>query len=173
MKTRMLTSLFIVLALVVPRLVSAQTTVSTTTLGAASSLNGDVLVVASTTNMSAPSATGGGTFGFVDLEQFRVIRVISSTQIQVQRGVAGFPSVHRSGATVYFGSGDAFKNVDPPIGTCTPGNWAYTPWINVSNGNMSVCQYRDSATRYVITTNARSITFNSSPQACGSGTSCE
>lgn len=159
---------------------SAQTAVSTTTASAALSATGTTVTVASTTGMTAggPATgvavtnTGGATFLFWDLEQMRVMQVLSATQVQVMRGVAGFPSAHATGGTIYFGAGTAFKDVDPPIGVCTPSSWSYTPWINVSNGNMSVCQYRDSATRHVITTNARAITYNSTPQACGTGISC-
>ena len=158
-------------ALIVP--LSAQTAVSTTTLGAATTATGETITVASTTGMTAggPATgvavtnSGGATFLFVDLEQMRVMRVISSTQVQVQRGLAGFPAVHASGATVYFGPGTAYKSVDPPIGTCTPTGWAYSPWINVANGNMSVCSARaDGEPFRVYTTNTRYVTYDSDPQ---------
>ena len=149
--------------------------VSTTTTTAATPFNGGTITVTSTAGMTsggpatgAPVTTSGGaTFLYVDLEQMRVMQVLSATQVQVQRGLAGFTSIHANGATVYFGPGTAFKSVDPPIGQCVPSQWLYTPWINVANGNMSVCQYRGTDTyRHVYTVNSRLITYNSTPQPC-------
>lgn len=159
------------------------TVVSTTTLGADLadinlSPSANVVTVASTTGMTAggPSTgtaittSGGATFLYVDVEQMRVIEVISSTQVRVQRAVAGFSSRHVSTTTVYFGPATAFKAVDPPIGYCTPSTFLYQPWINVANGNMSVCQRRvaNSTTYLVYTTNTRKITYDSTAQTCTS-----
>lgn len=166
---------------------TAQTAVPTTTLGAAladpnTSPGANVITVASTSGWTAggPASgvaitTGGGaTFAYIDLEQVRVVQVLSSTQARVQRGIAGFASAHANGSTVYYGPGTAFKAVDPPIGACDPASFVYTPWINVGNGNMSVCQYRTAgaSTRSIITTNSRSITYGSQPQACATGVVC-
>lgn len=161
----------------------AQTVVSTTTLTADLadinlSPNANVVTVSSTTGMTAGGPTtstaittsGGATFLYVDLEQMRVIEVISSTQVRVQRAVAGFSSRHANTTTVQFGPATAFKAVDPPIGYCTPSTFIYQPWINVANGNQSVCQRRGSDTTFKIyTTNSRKITYDSTAQTCTVG----
>ncbi len=99
----------------------------------------------------------------------RVMEVLSSTRVRVQRGLAGVTTAHASGSTIYFGPGSAFKTTDPPVGVsqgCTPTDWLYDLWINIGTGNVSVCQYRGtSATiREWWTTNIRQITYDSEPQ---------
>lgn len=179
MKFRALALAIVMVALATSTpILEAQTRFSSTTFGAAMSATTDVATVASTTGMTAGGpATGapittasGATFLFADLEQMRVVEVISATRVRVQRGIAGITTAHASGATIYFGPGSAFKTTDPPVGVsqgCTPSSdWLYDLWINVTNGNISVCQYRVAAStiREWWTTNIRQVTYDSEPQ---------
>lgn len=126
---------------VAPVALQAQTSISTTTLGAAVTATATTITVASTANMTAGSGSAGATFLFPlqGAEQMRVMRVISATQVEVMRGVAGVPAAYLTGGTIYFGPGNVFKDVNPPVGTCTATSWAYTPWINISDGTVATC----------------------------------
>lgn len=77
---------------------------TTTTLGAAiATQTTRTVTVASTTGMSA------GNFLVAGQEQMLILSVDSSTQLTVQRAVAGSASrIHPNGATVYYGAGSVF-----------------------------------------------------------------
>jgi hypothetical protein len=97
----------IAIACVLPA--GAQTAASTTTLSTAiTSTGGSAIVVASTSTMLNPGQTGQvNTALWVDRELMTVISVVDSTHLTVRRGggvtgAGGRPTLHASGATVYF-----------------------------------------------------------------------
>lgn len=111
---------------------SAQITMTSTTLSTAvTSTSGTTVVVASATGISA------GRFLFIDREFMKVVSV-SGTTISVVRGVSGIVSTHASGATVYLGPGSYFINYDH-AGSCTATNELVLPQINVRSGNIWQC----------------------------------
>lgn len=122
---------------------SAQTYLTSTTLSAAvTSASADTVTVA-----SATTAAAGGMI-YVDREAMSIISV-SGTSLRVARGQQGTTAAtHASGATVIIapvaalrGALAAFGQSDPPYGTCTPGNHAYLPIVNVVTGNVWLCRY--------------------------------
>lgn len=137
----------ILFVLGLPMLALAQTnTLTSTTLSAAvsqpsgSTPAASVIAVASATGINAPSVTNGtqGTMLFVDREAMRVIS-ITGTNITVLRGQEGTRAAgHVSGATVWIGNPNWFKDRDP-IGTCTLSGEYSSPWINVTTGAIYVC----------------------------------
>lgn len=108
-----LTKIFILLSLAIG-LCSAQTILSTTTLGAAitttsTNQTGQTIQLASTSTMlSAGSTNQYNTVLYFDQELDGVISVVDSTHVTVKRGIgtgAGSkPTTHANGATVWFGN---------------------------------------------------------------------
>lgn len=146
-------ALVLLLALLVPGLLSAQTTVTATTLSAAVALptqGAPALVVqlASATGVSAPSASFPGTLLYVDGEGMRV-QTLNGTVATVTRGAARTQAgAHASGSVVYAGPatttagqiGSPFVASDPPMGSCTSTNEAYSLRINTVNGAIWSCK---------------------------------
>lgn len=95
------------------------TTLSTTTLGAAVTTTTQTLItLASTSTMQAAGVTNQpNTFMYVDFECMSVVSVPSSTTVTVKRGTSsgcvgagGRPQLHNSGATVYFANSTTYTN---------------------------------------------------------------
>jgi hypothetical protein len=145
----------------------AQTMLTTTTLTSAvgntvsSALttgNLGMVVVASATGISAPTAnsgnvaglatSGGSTYLYVDRELMQV-ESVSGTTITVIRGVGSTAAAsHASGALVFVVPAAAAANWGVPFGTtdwgpqgsCTRANELYLPRIAFTSGNISDCQ---------------------------------
>lgn len=111
---------------------TAQTSLTTTTLSSA--------VTDSTTVWAVASATGidAGDYLFVDREAARVLAV-NGTNITVQRGFAGTVGrAHGASQTVYVGAPDNFYQSEV-AGACTAANELYTPRIVLPTGNIYQC----------------------------------
>lgn len=122
----------------------AQTTTTSTTLSVAiTSTSLDRVTLASGTNVAANGQI------FVDQELMYVVGAVngSTTVWQVQRGAGGtLARTHASAATVWVAPPgnalrSAFVTQDIPAGSCTAGtlSFAYSPVVNVSNGNRFTC----------------------------------
>lgn len=127
----------------------AQTSVQTTTLSAALSAPAQgapaqTVLLASATNIAAPTATVPGSELFVDAEAM-LVTALSGTTATVTRGYDGTaPAAHASGATVYAGpisgtTGSPYVFSDPGIGTCTASNEVYNYRINTRTGKIWSC----------------------------------
>jgi hypothetical protein len=141
-----------VLALAVAQLAPAQTILTETTLSAAiTSLKAKQIVVASATNISAPTTYSTLTSLYIDKELLSV-EAVNGTTITVARGQGGTASTyHASGALVFVGVPNAFfvgsadnagigGGVPPQAGgSCTRGTLLYLPSINVETGVISDC----------------------------------
>lgn len=96
------------------------------------------------TAVRVTSATGFtvGNFIWSDFEQM-AIQAVSGTTITVRRGVNGTAAqAHDSGDSALTGGAQYFHTNDPDLGQdCTRGvgQAAYSPWINVRSGWISVC----------------------------------
>lgn len=120
---------------------AAQTSLTTTTLSnAISDTTGQLVVVASTTGITAPGTGSNLTLIWVDNELMRVTSVNTTTgALTVTRGQQGtFATTHASGATVYLGPPRVFINTDR-WGSCTSTNEPYLPLLNVRNGYVWNC----------------------------------
>lgn len=130
MKNKILAFVLALLALLAftPGVAQAQTATLMTTLGAAQTggRQDQMLTVASTSNM----AVGG--FVLVDsLEMERILVVVSSTVLTVQRDQGGFLTSHANGANVFYGLPGTYNNLSgntngtfisvAPQGKCTRG----------------------------------------------------
>lgn len=113
------TKLFAVFALIAAACFAQNTTLSTTTLGAAVTTTTQTLItLASTSTMQAAGVTNQpNTFMYVDQECMSVVSVPSSTTVTVKRGPSsgctgngGRPFMHNSGATVYFANSTTYAN---------------------------------------------------------------
>lgn len=145
-----------------PPVVFGQTYATNTTLSAA-------VTSASATTIRVTSATGftvGYTL-YLDGEAMS-INAVSGTTITVFRGAFGtMAGTHANGATVIVGPPSMFSTMDPPMGSCTPGNYANLPLVNIITGDVWICRYVASspmggATNRIWTaTNARNKTYNS------------
>lgn len=149
-----------VLLLAMTSLASAQSALSSTTLGAAvSTPSGTTVKVA-----SASGITAGSTLLYVDREAM-FVNSVSGTTIGVQRGASGTrATIHASGATVYLGSPTQFT-VYPRYGSCTRANEIVLPIVNVMSGQIfdcfnSVWQVNENLSRY-----AFSLSPNAQPSA--------
>jgi hypothetical protein len=139
----------ILLILGLPVLALAQTAMSSTTLSSAVAVavpgsGSTFVIVASATNIQAPSASAPGSILFVDAEAMRVTSV-NGTNIGVVRGTDGTRSTgHLSGAVVWFATpgstvtpADGFISKSPQ-GTCVVAN-TFTPTIDLLTGTQWVC----------------------------------
>jgi hypothetical protein len=128
-----------------------QTATTSTTLSAAvSDSSGQQIVVASATNINAPSSSHSGSKLYVDREVMDVTAV-NGTTITVVRGATGTRATpHVSGATVYVGyaatqgNPDALKQYVPVFGACTASNEVYLPRVYINSayagsGNIADC----------------------------------
>lgn len=127
----------------------AQTTVTQTTLSSALGIPTQtapnrLVVVASATNITAPTATAPGAEIFVDKEAMCVTSV-TSTNVFVTRGCDGtVAAAHGSGSIVYVGQtsgvlGSPFTSSDPPFGTCTSSSQPFSLQINTTSGMIWQC----------------------------------
>jgi len=115
----------------------AQTALTQTTLSAAITSSQTTLQVASATGINSPSSFGGATYTpgtstllVVDNEAI-VVRSISGTLVNVQRGANGSKAkAHNAAAIVWAGSPDKFL-VSDPSGTCTA-SITYNPTISIN-----------------------------------------
>lgn len=99
-------------------LAKGQTTLSSTTLGAAVLAGDSVITVASASGMTAYGPTGLNTVLYIDKEAMDLVS-ISGLQLTVRRSRAGSAlSAHNSSAVVWFGSPSQFAASDP-VGACT------------------------------------------------------
>lgn len=115
----------------------AQTSLTSTTLAAAATVNTNTIRVASATGITTTAGTTA-TDLYIDNELLTVLSV-NGTTVGVSRGQAGTrANAHKSGATVLAGPPRAFYNTDPSgAATCT--DVAYTPYINTISGNQWLC----------------------------------
>lgn len=123
----------------------AQTILTQTTLSAAvTTTSARTVVVASATCAACTGAVlAPGTNIYIDRE-LMVVNAVNSTTLTVQRGASGTASgTHASGALVFMGPPPAFltnpRVTAPTDGSCTRGNIAYLPVIQVSTGIISDC----------------------------------
>lgn len=127
----------------------AQTAMSSTTLSSAVAISPPgsaptFIIVASATNIQAPSASAPGSILFVDSEAMRVTAV-NGTSIGVVRGTDGTRSTgHLSGVVVWFATpgsivmpADGFLDHDPK-GACVVAN-TFTPSFNLLTGEKFAC----------------------------------
>jgi hypothetical protein len=116
--------------------VSAQTTVTATTLSNAVAAGDATVTLASATGVAV------GTQLFVDLEAMTVT-AISSTLATVTRGVDGtMPAAHAAAAAVYAGSTGSngpFVRANPPVGTCVATTELFNLRINTRTGDVWRC----------------------------------
>jgi len=125
------------LALLLPGLGLAQTTMSSTTLSAAVAVGDQEVVVASATGITAYTNTVN-TMLFVDREAMAVTSV-SGTRIGVYRSQSGSRlTAHASGATVWLGPPAAFYSA-APFGPCTATAVGYHPRVVTSTGELWSC----------------------------------
>jgi hypothetical protein len=119
----------------------AQTTISSTTLGAAVAATDPQFNVASVSGMVV------GDLAVViagnRVREVAVIREINSPYIRVSRHAvpvqdADRATTHANGSTVYFGVKARFYSSDV-AGTCTRASERFLPHINPSSGNVSQC----------------------------------
>lgn len=112
-----------------------QTALTSTTLSSAiTTTNGQSVVVASATGITA-----GSTQIYVDQELMDV-RAVSSTVLTVVRGAGGTrAATHASSATAYYGAPNTSFVVRDPVGTCTSTNYPVLPVIAVSSGRRWNC----------------------------------
>lgn len=131
MRTRFLSFVALLAALVLPVSVSAQTSLSETTLSAAVTASQNFITVASATGAVA----GGGIY--VDRE-FMVIGdgYVSGTRIPVQR--RGPAVSHGASVPVYIGPAAAFVSSNRD-GSCVAAAEPYTPVINTVTGDIWEC----------------------------------
>ena len=138
--------------------VSAQTILSTTTLGAAVTNNATTIRVAAITGITANTGL------WVDQEFMTVTSTpaVGTLTVNVFRGAAGTKAAaHASGVTVTLGPQFAFQSTDPPWGACTRSQQQYLPWINVSNGNMCSCDQLYTSYTQWRCTNSQPLVYNS------------
>lgn len=112
----------------------ATTTLTSTTLAAELDATARLVMLASTSGLSA------GQFLFIENELMQVLGLdVPSGGVNVLRGQGGTPAgYHEPGATVYAGSGDQFYRTDP-VGSPKE-IILVSPWINVSNGSVWFAQ---------------------------------
>jgi hypothetical protein len=140
---------------------SAQTIISRTTVSAAVSATAQSIVVASATGFTV------GNFAWLDMEAVQITSV-SGTTIGIQRGQIGTAArAHASGRAILTGNIQHFQQTDPTTlnGTCSRGvgEAAYSPWINVRTGVISLCgQSSAGGTTWTQTVTAP-LTLNSIP----------
>lgn len=131
---KILFTLLVVLALAAP--VSAQTSLTSTTLSSAVTNSQSFVVVASATGV----AVGGALY--VDHELMKVTAV-SGTRITVTRQQA--PAAHAASSTVIVvpvaAVPLALTTVDPRPGACTMSNYQFLPIINTDSGNVWLCRF--------------------------------
>jgi len=168
--TKTLITLAMILAvLVLAPAATAQTAVSTTTLGAAlTAANCSALTVAfaSTTGMlSAGTQNNPNTVVYVDTEYMWVNQVIDSTHASVTRchgglGEGSIPRAHINGATVWFQNTSApnpaasfsFKNEQPTAeayGACTATLLLGTPIVYLQTGDVFQCYNGSSGGQWI------------------------
>ena len=134
------TLILITLCLLIAGFASGQAALSSTTLSAAvADVDTATILLTSTTGIST------GMYLYVDRELIRVNSVPTAGKVLGQRGVSphdagGPPSSqsHLSGATVYWGTQEAFTQYDR-AGSCTATNETILPIINVMNGRFWNC----------------------------------
>lgn len=130
-------------ALVLTPSLSAQQTLTQTTLSSAATATADRIVVSSATGFTV------GNTVVIDREAF-FISAISSTTISVFRGTLGtVAEAHASGAVVYTGPNNYFLAKDPAPGGCTATNFVALPAVVIPSGSVFDCKasslvrYRD------------------------------
>lgn len=142
-----LRKLLFILGLPIVALAQTNSLTSTTLSSAIAQPSGSTppaqfITVASATGINVPAVTNGtqGSMLLIDREAVRVIaQVGTTTTFQVIRGQEGTRAVgHVSGATVWIGNPQWYKNKDP-LGTCTLGTEYSSPWINATTGAIYIC----------------------------------
>lgn len=194
MKTIKLFTIF-ALILALSALCSAQTALSTTTLGAAiTSTNTTSITLASTSTMqSAGPVNQVNTCFYVDKELFGVTTVVDSTHVIVQQrgrgcgaiGASARPTTHLSGAKVYFANtvtnGNTItpaasyigKNDQPTaenFGSCTATNELALPKIFIFSGDIMDCKNGSSGGQWILTGIGTSATAGKSISIFCTGT---
>lgn len=158
----------------------AQTTIDNTTFstaltGIGTQANPYETVVSLTATTCTGCTFGAQTMLFAGRELMQVMGnyVSGSTNIPVRRGVQGTPTgPHSTSETVFVGPPIRFRGVgtvgaqlgDPAGDSCVKSNYAFTPWINVSNGNIWVC----SLINKWLGSNTAPLTWNSIQKGGGS-----
>lgn len=131
----------------------AQTLPTITTLSAAiTGKTQQQIVVASATNITAPTSNQQPTTMLWIDKELLAVEAVSGTTITVRRGASGTRSTpHISGAYVYVGPPQQFSSnpttAGDPSGTCTRGSSSatsvgptlYLPYFNAATGNKSDC----------------------------------
>jgi hypothetical protein len=139
--------------------VTAQTILTTTTLGAAvTSTSATTIRVASITGITANTGL------WIDQEFMTVTStpVTGTLNVTVFRGAAGTKAaLHANGVLVTLGPQFAFQATDPPWGACVRAQQQYLPWINVSNGNMCSCDQLYTSYVQWRCTNSQPLIYNS------------
>ena len=118
----------------------AQTSLTTTTLSnALTDTAGTSVVVASTTDITAPGTGATLTMIYIDQELMAVRAVPVAGTLTVARGAGGTRAAkHAVGAFVYAGNPNAFTTVDPS-GKCTAADERFMPVINTRTGTVWNC----------------------------------
>lgn len=116
---------------------SAQTLITNTTLAAALSATAQTMTVASATGFTV------GNNAWIDQELVQITSV-NGVAIGIQRGQTGTAArAHANARRVLTGNIAHFQQTDPLTlnGTCArgAGEAAFSPWINVRTGVISVC----------------------------------
>lgn len=134
--------LALLIALVIPLTLHAQTATTVRTLNSAvSDTRTRVINLDAATGVTASTNTVGQ-YAFVDREAMKIEAVTgtgTNTQVTVSRGEFNTKATpHLSSASVYVGPRDVFiinnNSFDIPVGKCTRGNLTYAPLIHVATG---------------------------------------
>lgn len=144
---------------------AAQQVAATTTLSAAVTSTANTIRVATAT--TGPNAFQVNNYVWADFEAMQ-ITAINGTTITVQRGQLGTAArAHASGNRVIAGALPVFQQVDPTTlnGTCARGSGeaAYSPWINVRTGVISMCGGSGGSGTTWTQTSRAPLTLNSIP----------
>jgi len=124
---------------------NAQSPLVQTSLSSAIGATDKIIVVASATSISAPSANNGtvGTQLYVvapgnSKGEVMQVTAISGTTVSVRRANGGQATAFPSGSMVLAGPPNYFYNYNPS-GGCTSTATYSTPWINVTTGQQWLC----------------------------------
>ena len=111
---------------------------STTLSSAVSDTKTTTFVVASATNITAPTFTTPGSSLYIDAEEVDVIAV-NGTVLTVRRGADGTAAqTHLKGAQVYVAQSAQFQDYQIGGSCVSPYN---DPWINTKTGDVFRCYY--------------------------------
>lgn len=149
MKLMMKTLFAFLIALLAPLAHAQLNILSTTTLSTAITSTGappnniTTIILASTSNVTVPSATGSGSLLFIDGEAMQVLTIPVSGTVTVQRGAASTrPTAHAASVVVWIGNADWFNSAppsNPPRGPCTASSLYASPDVHILDGNWYAC----------------------------------